>query len=468
MKSISSTVAANVYAYRRRLQRLHVTNPYPQISASTKIVRQFSYYSPSHNHGITFPNTTGTIKSGSVAPNRSASLFRYFSTSQQPEQYYDSKKILGYDLSHPDCNVPPSIAARVGTNLHLEPKHPLNTIKNIIEEFWQKRSSSTDFVRKSSLHPVVSTENNFDALLIPADHVSRSKSDTYYLDKDTVLRTHTSAHQTTLLKSGMDCFLVTGDVYRRDEIDSSHYPIFHQMEGVKMFTETELSEAGATTPTEKISVVEQDLKSALEELARELFGDVKMRWVDAYFPFTDPSYELEIYFNDEWLEVLGCGVVHRDIVKAVGRDDQVGWAFGLGLERLAMVLFSIPDIRLFWSKDDRFHSQFATGEIVTFQSYSKYPPCLKDISFWTSSIEGVGNSTFHPNDLNEVVRDVAGDLVERVELIDEFVHPKTKRTSNCFRISFRSMDRSLTNEEIDLLQNQVRDETVARLGVELR
>lgn len=160
--------------------------------------------------------------------------------------------------------------------------------------------------------------------------------------------------------------------------------------------------------------------------------------------------------------------VHRDIVKAVGRDDQVGWAFGLGLERLAMVLFSIPDIRLFWSKDEQFHSQFATGEILTFESYSKYPPCLKDISYWTSSVEGVNDSRFHPNDLNEVVRDMAGDLVDRVELIDEFVHPKTKRTSNCFRISFRSMDRSLTNEEIDILQNQVRDETVARLGVELR
>jgi len=431
-------------------------------------VRQFSHYSPSHTHGIPSLNTTGTIKSGFAEPSRSTNLLRNLSTSQQSKQNHDGAKSLGYDLSHPDCNVPPSIAARVGTNLHLEPNHPLNTIKNIIEGFWQKRSLSLDFVMKSGLHPVVTTEDNFDALLIQPDHVSRSKSDTYYLDKNTVLRTHTSAHQTTLLKSGIDRFLVTGDVYRRDEIDSSHYPIFHQMDGVKMFTETELLEAGATTPSEKISIVEQDLKSALEELARELFGDVKMRWVDAYFPFTDPSYELEIYFNDEWLEVLGCGVVHRDIVKAVGREDRVGWAFGLGLERLAMVLFSIPDIRLFWSKDERFHSQFATGEIVTFQSYSKYPPCLKDISFWTSSVEGVDDSTFHPNDLNEVVRDVAGDLVERVELIDEFVHPKTKRTSNCFRISFRSMDRSLTNEEIDILQKQVRDETVARCGVELR
>jgi len=460
MKSISSAVA-KISARGRRLQRPRVTNPSRQ-------VQQFSSYYLSRKYDTIFPSVSGSVKRELTAHNGSANIIRYFSTSQQLKQQYGRTEFLGYDLSHPDCNVPPNIAARVGTNLHLQPKHPLNTIKNIIEHFWHKRSSSLDFVVKSDLHPVVTTENNFDALLIPPNHVSRSKSDTYYLDKNTVLRTHTSAHQTTLLKSGVDRFLVTGDVYRRDEIDSSHYPIFHQMEGVKMFTETELSEAGATTATEKISVVEQDLKSALEELARELFGDVKMRWVDAYFPFTDPSYELEIYFNGEWLEVLGCGVVHRNITKAVGRDDQVGWAFGLGLERLAMVLFSIPDIRLFWSKDERFHSQFASGEIVTFQSYSKYPPCLKDISFWTSSVEGVGDSTFHPNDLNEVVRDVAGDLVERVELIDEFVHPKTKRTSNCFRISFRSMDRSLTNEEIDLLQKQVREETVSRLGVELR
>lgn len=253
---------------------------------------------------------------------------------------------------------------------------------------------------------------------------------------------------------------------RRDEIDSSHYPIFHQMEGVRMFTENDFLEVGAITPEDKVKLVENDLKNGLEGMARELFGDVEMRWVDAYFPFTEPSMELEIYFNDEWLEVLGCGVVHKDIVNAVGRGDQLGWAFGLGLERLAMVLFSIPDIRLFWTRDERFHKQFESGEIITFQTYSKYPPCLKDISFWTNK-EGDA-STFHPNDLFEVVRDVAGDLVERVELIDEFTHPKTNRHSNCFRISYRSMDRSLTNEEIDALQERVRDGAVSKLGVELR
>ena len=82
------------------------------------------------------------------------------------------------------------------------------------------------------------------------------------------------------------------------------------------------------------------------------------------------------------MEVLGCGVIHSGVLENVGKPERHGWAFGLGLERLAMVLFSIPDIRLFWSDDKRFTKQFKAGEIVTFKPYSKYPPCYKDISFW--------------------------------------------------------------------------------------
>ena len=246
-----------------------------------------------------------------------------------------------------------------------------------------------------------------------------------------------------------------------------------------MFHEDEFKVVGAVTQADKVQFVERHLKETLESIARGLFGEgVTMRWVDAYFPFTEPSYELEVWYNDEWLEVLGCGVVHKDIVRNVGRGDQLGWAFGLGLERLAMVLFSIPDIRLFWTEDERFHSQFLENKIITFQPYSRYPPCQKDISFWIPADTTASNNNddnndndhpkFHPNDLFEVVRDVAGDLVEKVELIDEFIHPKTQRTSNCFRISYRSMDRSLTNEEIDKLQEQVRIIASQKLALELR
>ena len=134
--------------------------------------------------------------------------------------------------------------------------------------------------------------------------------------------------------------------------------------------------------------VEEDMKRTLDGLARTLFGDVETRWSPDYFPFTEPSWELEILFQGEWLEVLGCGVVHQQILTNCGLQHGRGWAFGLGLERLAMILFNIPDIRLFWTDDRRFHSQFASavpGDHASFPSfvpYSKYPECYKDVSFW--------------------------------------------------------------------------------------
>jgi len=130
------------------------------------------------------------------------------------------------------------------------------------------------------------------------------------------------------------------------------------------------------------------MKRTLDGLARALFGDVETRWSPDYFPFTEPSWELEILFHGEWLEVLGCGVVHQQILRNCGLEHGRGWAFGLGLERLAMILFNIPDIRLFWTEDPRFHSQFSSaiaGDHATFpafETYSKYPECYKDVSFW--------------------------------------------------------------------------------------
>ena len=135
-----------------------------------------------------------------------------------------------------------------------------------------------------------------------------------------------------------------------------------------------------------------------------------------------------------------------------------------------MILFKIPDIRLFWTDDERFHSQFKEGKIAEFRSYSKYPPVFKDIAFWTSSEENAKESTsdeFVENDFFDLVRSTAGDLVERIELIDHFTHPKTGRSSRCYRISYRSMDRSLTNEEIDELQFKLRDDC-SSLGCEVR
>ena len=113
---------------------------------------------------------------------------------------------------------------------------------------------------------------------------------------------------------------------------------------------------------------------------------LKVRWVEAYFPFTSPSWELEVFWQGDWLEVLGSGIVQQSILANAGVSSRLGWAFGLGLERIAMLLYSIPDIRLFWSTDTRFLSQFnATKPIQRFVPFSKYPPCFKDVSFWLRS-----------------------------------------------------------------------------------
>lgn len=122
-----------------------------------------------------------------------------------------------------------------------------------------------------------------------------------------------------------------------------------------------------------------------------------VRWREDYFPFTAPSFELDVQFNGAWMEVLGCGVIHDQVMRNAGRPDKHGWAFGLGLERLAMTLFQIPDIRLFWSSDKRFSEQFSAGCIRPFKPYSKYPVCYKDVSFWLPQ-----GSVLHPNDVYEV------------------------------------------------------------------
>ena len=392
-------------------------------------------------------------------------------------------------------NVTPSILGKVGRDLHRLPHHPLNILKQRIVAHFQRRYAAPTgtpiFAHFDDLSPVVTTEQNFDSLLVPADHVSRSRSDNYYINSSHVLRAHTSAHQRDLIRMGFDRFLVTGDAYRRDEIDSKHYPVFHQMEGVRLFTRHELFsdsseelrllerepslmvetvDKQAVHTMDAVKLTELSLKRTLEELVRELFGaETEMRWEPDHFPFTHPSYQLEIKFRGEWLEVLGSGVMRQAILDSGGAGDKVGWAFGLGLDRLAMLLFEIPDIRLFWSTDSRFLEQFHSVTLdpatnISFKPFSKYPSCYKDISFWLPE----NSSDYTENDFYELVRSVGGDLVEKVELKDCFSHPVSSRVSHMYRIMYCSMERNLTNEEVNTLQDTLRESVTAQLGLELR
>ncbi|XP_064610356.1 phenylalanine--tRNA ligase, mitochondrial-like isoform X2 [Liolophura sinensis] len=294
-------------------------------------------------------------------------------------------------------NVSPRILTRLDWRLHNQKCHPINIIRQRIQNFFYShflnRSGNPMFSVYDNLSPVVTLEQNFDSLFVPENHPSRAPSDSYYINQKYMLRAHTSAHQRDLIRSGLDAFLVVGDVYRRDTIDKSHYPVFHQMEGVRLYTEHELfsevkdprglslfedgrrlSDKQETHSLEAAKLSEHRLKSTLEKLAVHLFGkDIEMRWVEAYFPFTHPSWELEIKFAGEWLEVLGCGTMEQKLLHSGGAGDKVGWAFGLGLDRLAMLLFDIPDIRIFWSRDSGFLSQFNIADINSDIKYKPIP-----------------------------------------------------------------------------------------------
>lgn len=411
------------------------------------------------------------------------------SAVKQTQFKSDKIAIMGESYDVDSCtNVTPRVTSKIGRRLHNQRNHPINLVRQRIQNYFYanftNRSGNPLFAVFDNLSPVVTPYQNFDSLLVPFDHASRSPTDTYYVNSKYMLRSHTSAHDEELMKMGFNTFLVVGDVYRRDEIDSSHYPAFHQMDGVKLFTEQEVfrrvKDAVGLTILEKgkrtddkqelhtmdaAKLLEYDLKQTLIGLAFKLFGkDMQYRWVNCYFPFTHPSWELEIFYKDSWLEVLGCGILEQRILNNAGADSKVGWAFGLGVDRLAMAQYGIPDIRLLWSEDSRFLDQFNVENPdmpVVYKPISKHLPRINDMSFWITD-------SFVSSDFYDVVRSVGGDAVEKVTLVDTFTHAKTSRTSHCYSITYQHMERPISQEEVTEIHRRIAATAVNQLGIELR
>ena len=191
--------------------------------------------------------------------------------------------------------------------------------------------------------------HNFSALNVPEHHPARDMQDTFFVDKDIVLRTHTSNVQIHLMEEEEPPlrFIVPGRVYRNEAISYKSYCLFHQVEGLFVDKNVSFSQ----------------LKGCLEYFAKKMFGaNRKMRWRPSYFPFTEPSAEVDIWDEqrNKWMEILGCGMVDPEVFKSVGYDTNVwrGYAFGMGVERIAMLKHDIDDIRLFYNGDVRFLRQF--------------------------------------------------------------------------------------------------------------
>ncbi len=243
----------------------------------------------------------------------------------------------------------PGVAASAGS------LHPLQLLQKRSVEIFRRMGFAL------AEGPDIETEwHCFDALNTPPDHPARNEQDTFYLPDGRLLRTHTSTVQIRTMETQAPPvrIIAPGAAYRRDEVDATHLAQFTQMEGLYV-------DEGVTLG---------DLKGTLEYFFRELFGaDTKVRFRPHFFPFTEPSYELDVRAaalggGGRWLELAGCGMVDPAVFERVNerRGDGAydprrvsGFAFGFGLERLAMILFGVPDIRMFVENDQRFLAQFS-------------------------------------------------------------------------------------------------------------
>lgn len=232
--------------------------------------------------------------------------------------------------------------------------HPLNVVlENLIDIF---QSMGFDVVDG----PEVETDYyNFEALNLPADHPARDMQDTFYLNPHMLLRTQTSAAQVRTMENRTPPIrmICPGRVYRADEVDATHSPVFHQVEGLVVDKDITMC----------------DLKGVLEQFSREIYGpDTKVRFRPSFFPFTEPSVEVDVSCSAcggkgcrvckgaGWIEILGAGMVHPRVLANCGIDPEVysGFAFGIGLDRLTTTSYKISDIRLLFENDQRFLEQF--------------------------------------------------------------------------------------------------------------
>ena len=255
----------------------------------------------------------------------------------------DAKSIEGLDVTMPARSLPTGSL------------HPLTIIKDRAIQILRRLGFAL------AEGPEIETEFHcFDALNTPEDHPARNESDTFYFDSGKLLRTHTSTVQVRTMENDKPPIkiIAPGSAYRRDEIDATHLSVFNQLEGLYVDTDVRLS----------------DLKGTLEFFYRAMFGDqTEVRFRPHFFPFTEPSFEIDVLLTvkgekPKWIEVAGCGMVDPAVFDAVNKSrgdnaydpaTTTGYAFGMGLDRLAMIQWGIRDIRLLIENDIRFLSQFA-------------------------------------------------------------------------------------------------------------
>ncbi|EKE30261.1 MAG: hypothetical protein ACD_2C00016G0012 [uncultured bacterium (gcode 4)] len=371
-------------------------------------------------------------------------------------------------------------------NLTLVENHPIKMlIDSIIGSPFYESFDKVDTPQ------IVAEFETFDLFNFPVDHVARRPSDSYFISKSDnraesiLLRPHTSVmwyHYLVkwgwiekLEKEWEVKALSWWKVYRVDELDKTHHECFHQIDWLRI------------TSKEKEIINQDTLKEVLWNTIKALFwDDMEYRFNEDSFPYTTDSLEIEVMYKWKWLEVTWAWVVHPTVLEKLWLDPEKynGWAFGFWIERLVMALKQIPDIRIFWSQDKRITKQWWSFD--QYKEVSSFPPVYKDISMvvpkekfvkdleeekksWELELTKNTESDFFA--ITWVIRDVWGDLIEEVKITDIYENDKKFWETNkslTLKIVFRSIERTLTNEEINVMYFEIRDRIEKNLGYELR
>jgi len=336
---------------------------------------------------------------------------------------------------------------------------------------------------------IVSEWETFDLFNFSENHVARRPSDSYFVKKSEnknesmLLRPHTSVMRyyyllewngkSKLEKTGEVRALSQWKVYRVDTLDKHHHECFHQIDGLRILSK------------EKWTIDQSTLKDVLSNTIKTLFGEnVKYRFNEDTFPYTVDSLEAEVEYEWKRIEVLWAWVVNPTVLEKLWIDpENYTWrAFWFGIERLAMALKRIPDIRIFWSKDKRITNQ--RWNLDTYKEISVFPPVYKDISFLTSKDKFIRKGEKPKEwwklelvneidifDLAWIARDISWWLIEEVKVIDEYENDDKfwkDSKSVTIRITFRSLERTLTNEEINIAYFKIRTKLERELSYTFR
>lgn len=360
-----------------------------------------------------------------------------------------------------------------------------NPVNMVIEKLKDSKYFSSFEIFSSP--EIVWEFETFDLFYFPEDHVARRPSDSYFIEKTSdkekniLLRPHTTImwyhylnwnNWLEKLKNEWEIKILSyWKVYRVDELDKTHHECFHQVDWLKIIEKS------------KEIITQDSLKEALKEVIKSIYWNIEYRFNKDSFPYTTESLEVEVMQDWKWLEVTWAWVVKWEVLEKLWVDSSKynGWAFWFWIERLAMALKKIPDIRIFWSKDKRVLSQW--GNLDTpYKEISNFPPIYKDISLLVPKNKFIFEENEEELKLTRetesnffaitwIIRDIWKDLIEEVKIIDNFENDKkfwNDFKSITISITFRSIERTLINEEINEMYFQIREKIENDLSYVLR